>query len=62
MDELLDVLIESGGKISGCSAPVCTLGCGLLGPRSDAHCELDQRAVSGWSVPASEPPVHVWSR
>lgn len=26
MDELLDVLIESGGKTSGCPAPACTLG------------------------------------
>lgn len=48
MDELLDVLIESGGK-TAFALPI--LGSGtdsggeLLVPMSDAHCNLDQNAV-----------------
>lgn len=52
MDELLDVLIESGGKTALClvpqeTAPARTLGSEPLGPRSDAHCKSDQKAIYG---------------
>lgn len=60
MDELLDVLIESGGKTAyvlplGSFAPACALGAHKpLGPRSGAHWRSEPKAVNRYGVTSHE--------